>query len=201
MTRKELSRNYWIYYRMLEDKFLATANYVEINRFNFQSFSNEYALLLQSIGAELDNFFKVYCNFNLAERKNIVDYATFILLDFPSITTERIKVLDTDLEVIPFDGWNSAAPAQSLTWWLAFDHIKHNRMGSFAEANQENVLNLLAALYLLEVKMFTRTTTDNYAQELEEIDIPSEASRLFSLPMWNFRCLSVDDLLEIEKWT
>ena len=65
MTRKELSRNYWRYYGMLEDKFLATVNYVELNQANFQSFSNEYALLLQAIGAELDNFFKAYCGFGL----------------------------------------------------------------------------------------------------------------------------------------
>ena len=68
MTRKELSRNYWRYYGMLEDKFLATVNYVELNQANFQSFSNEYALLLQAIGAELDNFFKVYCGFDPTDR-------------------------------------------------------------------------------------------------------------------------------------
>ena len=54
MTRKELTRNYRHNYRMLEDKFLATTNYVEINSGNFCSFSNEYALLIQSIGAELE---------------------------------------------------------------------------------------------------------------------------------------------------
>lgn len=64
MTRERLSRNYWRYYRMLKDKFLATTNYVENNATNFSSFSNEYALLLQSIGVEVDNFFKVYCNYN-----------------------------------------------------------------------------------------------------------------------------------------
>lgn len=101
MTRKELSRNYWRYYRMLEDKFLATANFVEINPANFSSFSNEYALLLQSIGAELDNFFKVYCGFNLTDRKTITDYITPVLRDFPSITEEQIKVLGTDIIVSP----------------------------------------------------------------------------------------------------
>ena len=30
MTRKELTRNYWRYYRMLEDKFRETIDYVEI---------------------------------------------------------------------------------------------------------------------------------------------------------------------------
>lgn len=78
---------------MLEDKFLSTTNYVEINSGNFSSFSNEYALLIQSIGAELDNFFKVYCRYNPTDRKNIADYANFILADYTSITTQKIKVL------------------------------------------------------------------------------------------------------------
>jgi hypothetical protein len=30
MTRKELTRNYWRYYRMIEDKFRETIDYVEI---------------------------------------------------------------------------------------------------------------------------------------------------------------------------
>lgn len=37
--------------------------YIELDWQNAGTFSNEYALLLQSIGAELDNFFKVYCGF------------------------------------------------------------------------------------------------------------------------------------------
>lgn len=200
MTRKELSRNYWRYYRMLEDKFLATANYVEIDPVNFRSFSNEYSLLLQSIGAELDNFFKVYCGYTLTDRKNIVDYAGFVLSDFPTITLEKIKVLGTEIYVAPFAGWNTAMPAQSLYWWMAFDHIKHNRIGNFSEANQENVLNMLAALFLLEVKMFTKATKDDPANGLADVDIPSEDSKVFSLPLWNFRCISADDLRELEKW-
>ena len=185
---------------MLENKFLSTANYVEIHPANFHSFSNEYALLLQSIGAELDNFFKVYCGYGLTDRKTIADYAAFMLSDFPSITTESIKVLGTDIEVTPFEGWNTATPAQSLSWWIAFDNIKHNRIGNFPEANQENVLNMLAALYLLEVRMFTKATKDNPAQGLAEVDIPSEDSSVFSLPLWNFRSISADDLREIEEW-
>lgn len=72
---------------------------MEINPSNFSTYSNEYALLLQSIGAELDNFFKVYCGFNLTDRKNIADYVAFVLADFPTITTEELKVEGTDVEV------------------------------------------------------------------------------------------------------
>lgn len=79
MNRNELMRNYWRYYRNLENKLIATSSYVEIHRDNFAAFSNEYALLLQSIGAELDNFFKVFCGYNLTDRKSINDYARHIL--------------------------------------------------------------------------------------------------------------------------
>jgi chemotaxis methyl-accepting protein methylase len=68
MTRKELTRNYWRYYRMIEDKFRETIDYVEIATTNFFTYSNEFAMLLQSIGSELDNVFKVYCGFNPTER-------------------------------------------------------------------------------------------------------------------------------------
>ena len=54
MTRIELNRNYWRYYRLLENKFLEASNYVEISKDNFFTYSNEYAMLLQSIGAELE---------------------------------------------------------------------------------------------------------------------------------------------------
>lgn len=196
MTRKELSRNYWRYYRMLEDKFLATANYVEINPANFGSFSNEYALLLQSIGAELDNFFKVYCGFNLADRKNVADYASYVLSDFPDITTTQIRVLETDITVTPFQGWNTTTPAQSLSWWLAFDHIKHNRNGTFPDANLENVLNMLAALYLMEMKLFGKVAKES-GGHLEESDSPDDKSKLFEIIGWNYRYVRVGEYFAV----
>lgn len=69
MTRQELMQEYWRYYLMLEKKFIHTFSYVELAEGNYNTYSNEYALLLQSIGAELYSFFKVYCCFDLDDRK------------------------------------------------------------------------------------------------------------------------------------
>lgn len=193
MTRKELSRNYWRYYRMLEDKFLATVNYVEIDPVNFGCFSNEYALLLQSIGAELDNVFKVYCGFNPTERKNITDYANNILSGYPAIVNDEIRVANTDVKVVPFQEWTTTAAAQSLQWWQAFDKVKHNRYGNYQEANLENVLNALAALYILELKMFTRATKEKNHAELSDWDIPDGDSKVFLYPKWKFRSIDFND--------
>ena len=181
---------------MLESKVITTANYVEIAPSNFGTFSNEYALLLQSIGAELDNFFKVYCGFNPTDRKNIADYASFVLADFPTITSQKVKILGTDIELIPFQGWNTTAPAQSLPWWSAFDNVKHNRHGNYADANQENVLNMLAALYLLETKQFGKVAKES-GGHLDEPDSPDEKSKLFSLPGWDYRFIRVGEFFAV----
>lgn len=61
MTRDELLNKYWKYYLLLEKEFIFTLDYAELNQANFNTFSNRYAVLIQSVGAELDNFFKVFC--------------------------------------------------------------------------------------------------------------------------------------------
>lgn len=146
MNRNELMRNYWRYYRNLENKLIATSSYVEIHRDNFAAFSNEYALLLQSTGAELDNFFKVFCGYNLTDRKSINDYAGHILSSYPDVVNQIITISDRGIDLQPFAGWNTSTPAQSLNWWISFDEVKHNRAGNIKKANQENVLNMMAAL-------------------------------------------------------
>ena len=57
MTREEFLRDYWAYYLMLEKKFVHTLNYVSLHTDNESVFSNEYAALIQMIGAEMDSFF------------------------------------------------------------------------------------------------------------------------------------------------
>lgn len=75
MNRQEFLNDYWGYYLMLEKKLINTFNYVELSTSNYSTFSNEYASLIQSIGAELDSFFKLYCSFNFNDKVKI-DIAT-----------------------------------------------------------------------------------------------------------------------------
>ena len=96
MTRKEFLQHYWCYYLVLEEKFRNTLNYVELDQDNERTFSNEYALLLQAIGAELDNFFKVYCRFSPDDRKTIKDYCPFVLNRYSDIVNQKVFVLGYD---------------------------------------------------------------------------------------------------------
>lgn len=187
MTRKEFLQHYWCYYLVLEEKFKNTLNYVELNWQNAATFSNEYALLLQSIGAELDNFFKLYCGFAPEDRKNIKDYCTFVLNDYSDIVNRKVLIPERNMGFWPYQGWNAENPAQSLTFWDGFCKIKHSRYVNIQVANQKNVLYALGALYLLEMKYLSKIATSN------EPDVPNKKSELFELDNWTYRFIPMGE--------
>lgn len=190
MTRSEFMKNYWRYYLMLERKFINSLTYVELSVENYDTYSNEFAHLLQAIGAELDAFFKVYCNYNLSDKKTITDYATFVLTEYPEIKTQEICIQGFGLSFAPYDGWNASRPAQSLDWWRAFDNIKHSRVLNKAEASLKNVMFMLGALYLLEIKYLRKITLST-----NDIDIPNEESAVFYLKDWPYRYASLGNIV------
>ena len=187
MDRVEFLRSYWRYYLTLEKRFIHTLNYVTLDDANNRTYSNEYASLLQGIGAELDSFFKVYCGFNLEEEKTIADYVGIVLSDYPDIRNQEI-VLCTGASIKPFKDWKVGTPAQSLKWWDAYNKIKHSRAINSKKASQGNVLKALAALYLLEMKYLKRIAATDKC-----IDIPDEQSALFTVKGWDYAYFSAKD--------
>lgn len=188
MTRDQFIREYWNYYLMLEKKFITTTLYVALSEDNFNTFSNEYVSQLQLIGSELDVLFKQYCGFDLDEIKNISHYASSILSSYPEIRQQEIEVIGADMVIQPYKDWDSNRAKQSLTWWTAFDEIKHNRIGKTANASLKNVLNILGALFLIEMKFLKNISAEN-----NEPDIPNEESVLFTLRGWEFKYMSGGD--------
>ena len=184
MNGKELSQNHWKYYLMLEKRFIESIEYVELHKENFNTFSNGYALLIQVIGAELDTVFKEFCGFNTTDRKTITDYAQHILSNTTDITSQKISVQEYNIEIQPFMNWNIGQPGQSLPWWGAFTDIKHNRYGKLKQANLENVLNILGALYLIEMRYLKKITDGT-----DELDVFDESSNLFTLKDWTYKAI------------
>ena len=188
MTLQDFNDKYWNYYLMLEAKFVNTLSYVSLSQSNFNTYSNEYAHLIQAIGAELDSFFKEYCGFNPSDYKSISDYATFILQNWNDIKSQEVKA--NQLLLKPFDNWESARAKQSLPWWEAFDSIKHSRVANEAKGTLENTINILAALYIIEMKWFKEE-----ADKTSQPDIPKVNSTLFHLENWNTRYNSTNGLM------
>lgn len=177
---------------MLEKRFVASIEYVELHTDNYKTYSNGYALLIQAIGAELDTVFKEFCNFNTSDRKTITDYAQYILGNNSDIIDRKILLQEYDIEIQPFKNWNVSQPAQTLQWWTAFTDIKHNRYDRLKQASQENTLNVLGALYLMEM-MYLKKITEN----TPELDVFNESSKLFTLKNWSSKAVPIGDAFAV----
>lgn len=177
---------------MLEKRFIESIEFVELHKDNYDAFSNGFALQLQSIGAELDTMFKEYCGFNTSDRKSIADYAQYILANEPDIINKQIILREYDITIQPFQNWNMSKPAQSLQWWEAFTDIKHNRYEQLKLAKQENVLNMLGALYLLEMLCLKKVT-----ENTSELDVFDESSKLFTLKNWTSKAIPLSDAFAV----
>lgn len=189
MTRAELDE-YWRYYLYLEKMIIESKTYVEINHDNYSVYSVFYHRAIISIGCELDTFFKAFCGFDLDDNKCISDYARAILSDelYSNIVNETITLRESREIIKPFENWNAKKAKKSLTWWEAFDSLKHGRKANMKEANLENVINILGALYLLESKAYY-DTSDN-----DKPDIPFSDSKFFYLK-WDFKWQNATDIL------
>lgn len=172
----------------LESQFMESIEYVELHPSNFSAFSNRYALLIQAIGAELDSLFKFFCGFDLSARKSISDYAGQILQNNPNIVNQKIKLRQFGFEIQPFQGWDATHAAQSLSWWSAFTNIKHNRSAHIQESSQQNTLNILGALYLLEMLCLRKIS-----EATHEPDVYDIRSNLFTLENWTTTPETIDD--------
>ncbi len=188
MNRNELTLRHWKYYLMLENHFIKSLEFVELHIDNFNTFSNGYAQLIQSIGAELDSVFKEYCQFDTGSRKTIDNYARYILSHTPNIINQKILILGYDIEIQPFQNWDATKPSGSLKWWTAFTDVKHNRYDKLKQANLENVLNILGALYLVEMVYLKEITKNTSA-----FDVFDESSKIFTLENWSSKATPLSD--------
>ena len=189
MNRLEMIQKYWRYYLLLEKRFLESLEYVELHTSNYESFSNGYALLIQATGAELDTIFKEFCEYGMEESKKITDYKQYILKNNQEIVTTKIELLGYDIEIGPFYNWNRNQAGKKLCWWTAFTSLKHNRFENLRHANQKNILNILGALYLVEMMLLKKITKDN-----EDLDVFDESSKLFKLKNWESKAMMLSEV-------
>lgn len=188
MNYDKLNNEYWKYYKLLEERFLKSLKYVELNPVNYNTYSIEFANQLISIGSELDVFFKVVSNLNSGSRPNIADYYKEVTKKFPNIKNQEVIIKDKrEIKIKPFENWEELRAGQSLEWWDAYNNIKHNRVENIEKANLKNAFNILGALFILEMYLF-KEIYDKSIDKSTKLDVPKESSNLFRLSNWENEC-------------
>ena len=185
---------FYNYYLSLEKDCFATEQYAAFHEINFRTFSIEYAKLLLSLCCEIETVLKKICfELNLDQKyRNIAQYRNCIREKLLFFSDEVVYFKNIHKEFSPWLSWKEL---KTPVWWNQYNAIKHKRAEcdtsgtpNFFHANQENVLNALAALYVSEQYLFYlceikyKYSKDNKSQALQYL-----SSNELIIKAWN-RC-------------
>lgn len=173
-------KEYFDYYLELENDFFSTEPYVSIELDNYKTYSTQYAKIYLSICSEIDCLLKEICrNTERSTTANSIDkYFPIINSHFPNFKIEGVYFEKQKLELFPWEEWENN---KSPDWWKYYNKIKHHRLEEetstgieyYKYANLENVINALAALYIVEQYYL-------YSYDyLSEAEIPVELKNSF----------------------
>lgn len=125
-------------------------------------------------------------------------------VDFPK---DSVRFLLCNIDLKPWDGWTfvdkvtkdgkNIVTSQNPSWWRNHNQIKHSRTSfdggkqNYKKANQNNVINALAALFQVEM-YFYNLLADN---ENLERKTPLPKSKLFSIPRWTDTVIDGNEIL------
>lgn len=150
-------QEYFNYYLELEKDFFLTEPYVTIEKDNFATFSIQYNRIYQSICSEIDSLLKVLCRQldGKCKADKLSTYCKVIQESFPHFNSEIVYFYKSRIELQPWKEWTAE---KAPLWWTMYNKVKHHRVEINKEtekpyyqyANLENVLNALAALYIVE---------------------------------------------------
>jgi len=122
---------------------------------NFGVYGHETRNLLLLASMEVEAQWKGILRANGIEGRNTADY---IKLSEPlnlmqyAVTYPSYPWLS---EIKPFRDWTDGPnPTQRLPWYSAYNATKHDRENSFREASLENVLNAVAACFVMLIAQF-----------------------------------------------
>lgn len=187
-------KQYWNYYLVLEQDFLSVEPYVAIDPINFSTYSVQFLKLYQTICSEIDVVAKCLCNkLDTSSRPdNITGYQQCITSSLPDLSDSKVTVMNYDISLSPWNSWSSAE-IQTPEWWKKYNKVKHNRTTIstnsgeqyYKSANLENVLNALAALFILEMNILKII-----AEQTDSLKVwmPDPPSKLFQIEGWTSRC-------------
>lgn len=154
---KRKYKEYFDYYLELENDFFDTESYVTIEEDNYKTYSIQYTKLYLSICGEIDCILKELCrNIDSTNIANSINsYYPIVTKSFENFKQEGVYFKKEKIELYPWEEWKEEL---SPKWWKYYNKIKHQRLDEepdtntpyYKFANLENVLNALAALYIVE---------------------------------------------------
>ncbi|WP_243078907.1 hypothetical protein [Pantoea sp. MQR6] len=127
-------------------------DYIEPDVANLNVYGNKLRELLFLACAEVEYLWLKFLQANsypIKRSYSTVDYIKCL----PHLKLDGYEVQLINFPLLgslkPFDGWSSQQPTQSLSWYEAYNSVKHNRGANMPMATLKAVINAIAAIYIL----------------------------------------------------
>ncbi|NWD99670.1 MULTISPECIES: hypothetical protein [Pseudomonas] len=128
--------------------------FVEPDQPNYGVFSHKLRELLILLCTEIEANWKPIYDLNYPS-KQVTRHTTkdYFLLKAPlRLGSYKARLKDyPHCSFSPYVSWDGTAPTSSLTWYDAYNAVKHDRESNFHRSTLEHVLNACAALHILQV--------------------------------------------------
>lgn len=147
MKNNEISLRYWDYFCALESDFKKISRYIEFTDDNLNTYSIELTKIFLSVCSEIDVLLKDICYElnNSSKPSNINQYQLIIKAKLPELILEEVNINFSFLNVKPWESWTKG---KTPKWWTNHNKVKHERSKYYNEANLDNVVNAIGALFI-----------------------------------------------------
>ncbi|MEX2235815.1 MAG: hypothetical protein WD824_26895 [Cyclobacteriaceae bacterium] len=186
-SNDRLPLSHWNYFLALESDLKGVSRHIEIHKANYKTFSISLTQLFMASCSEIDVILKEVAKLTtLRKAKNIYDFFEVLSEKVPLIFSKKVSIPLYQIELIPFEHWKSDQPP---VWWTAYNNVKHHRNTHYSDANLENCLNALGALYIViyELILLYKGKSDReYSGNLiyEHLQPQQELFRLEGEDLW-----------------
>lgn len=176
MNRTDFINIFWSRYMMIERDFIHLSEYVKIDKRNYSTFSNEILKQILLVNVEFENLLhQIAMELGVASG-TMANYKTMLFdtLHWDSIVNQKVKVLNTSIELEPYKEWSQIG--NGVFWWSAYGELKHDMIANYTKGNLNVLLYSLGALYILELYV-----VKYIGDKTKDMDVPNDISKLFEI--------------------
>jgi len=178
---------FWSIYNQIEKEFKELSYFIYIDRKQLKTYSVKIAELILRVVSECENISSEICKIEkikFKDKKGHIRKSVYFneyvdrLNDIFNLEDKLVNPIYENIDqnafyskLIPFRKEKRRVDGKEkeiLSWYYSYNKIKHDRVKNYKEANLENLINGLAALFLLNIYYNNKVfySKDNYNLDL-----------------------------------
>lgn len=149
--------------------YLDILDYIEPNDNNENAYSHRIYKLFLRTCTEFESNCKSILSanqFSKTDRWNILDYYKINKAAKLSEYELHLNIWNPNIKILqPFIDWNSPTPV-SLSWYKAYNNVKHDRNNNFPEANLKNLTLAISGLFTILFSQYFTFSFDSFQNNI-----------------------------------